>query len=347
MPRSVFFIPTASNILWTAEKLALDDTELEDVDNQDKYLKNVGGNLTWIALPIPDISTLTSAEDGFSIVYDHATTSFVMRDNRPAWNPEFDTNLRFWFDLSNVSTMTFNGPNSNLDSLTPVLSSGGNFDLIGVNSSSTPMVHSTVEDGKKALELTANDQGLHFPADLIGDGSSSFMLFFMVKDRVPATWDYLLNKDGADYQTELTVRSIHTNTTTGTLYVMTQGPHAPHPTNVSTPNYTVGVTYPYIYCFLYDDANDEVRQYLNGELVTTTTGVTSFTLNTTKTTLVCTHTIAGSGNQNLDGWLYNFAQTNNITDSNRQKWEGYLAHKYNLNTNILPGTHPFYNSAPK
>lgn len=346
MPRSVFYIPTGSNIVWAGQKTALDDAELDDVDNQDKYLKNVGGNLTWIALPIPDISTLTSAEDGFSIVYDHGTTSFVMRDQRPAWNPEFDTNLRFWFDLSNASTMTFNGPNSNLDTLQPVLSSGGNFDLTGVNNSTTAIQHSTVEDGKKALEFTAFDQGLQFPANLIGDGSASFMLFFMVKDSNMATWDYLLHKDQADFSTELTIRTIATNTGNGTITVRSQGPHHGGQFGEND-TAVVGLTYPYLFCFVYDKENQQCKHYINAVETSSVSSVTSFSLNTTKTTLLCTTGINANTNQTLDGFLYQVSMTNNITESNRQKWEGYFAHKYNINTNILPGAHPFYNSTPK
>lgn len=349
MPRSVFFIPTASNILWTAGKLALDDTELDDVNNQEKYLKNVGGNLTWVAFPIPDISTLTSAEDGYSIVYDHTTTSFIMRDLRPAWNPEFDTSVRFWFDLSNATTMSFNGTNNTLSSLVPVLSSGGNFNLTGVNTSATAIKHSLVEDGRKALEFTAYDQGLQFPANLIGDGSSSFMLFFMVKDSDFGTWDYLLSKDQYNVNTDLSVRTI--NVTLGgipNISIRTPGPHQPSGSGMGeNDTAVVGSTYPYLFCFVYDKENQQCKHYINGVETTSLSNVTSFNLDTTRTTVLCTTGVNANSNLTLDGFLYQVSMTNNITESNRQKWEWYLTHKYNIHQHMLPSAHPFYNTTPK
>ena len=336
MPRSVFFIPTASNILWSDKKLALDDTELEDVDNQDKYLKNVGGNLTWIALPIPDISTLTSAEDGFSIVYDHASTSFVMRDQRVPWDPTRDSQIRYWFDLSNESKMTFTGPSSGLDSLSATVTDGSNYNLTGVNSSPTPIQLADVEGGKKALQFNAYSQGLQFPGNLLGDGSTSFMLVMMVKDEDTATWDYYLTKSDGVTGDMLAIRGVQS----GGLDYRIEGKF----NTGSTTLQSFGLS---ILCVVYDSDANTLKLYNNGTEFYSGTSVDLSGLNTVKTTIVANTSSSGNTNQSFDGLLYQFAQSSNISDSNRQKFEGYFARLYGLQETLLPGAHPYFTNVPK
>lgn len=51
MPRSISFIPTSANIVYTAEQAAVGAIEVANSANFNKYLKNVDGTLTWISLP--------------------------------------------------------------------------------------------------------------------------------------------------------------------------------------------------------------------------------------------------------------------------------------------------------
>lgn len=54
---------------------------------------------------------------------------------------------------------------------------------------------------------------------------------------------------------------------------------------------------------------------------------------------------SNAGTQTFDGMIYEHAFVHAIDTSTREKFEGYLAHKWGLTAN-LPNTHPYKSSAP-
>jgi hypothetical protein len=106
MPRSISYVPTAANIVYAGTPQAmLASSELSNGANQNKFLKNVTGNLTWIALPLP--ATGNAADDGKQLVYDHATQSFVLRQILPLYDAKGDSQ-RLWLYEFSASTFVAN-----------------------------------------------------------------------------------------------------------------------------------------------------------------------------------------------------------------------------------------------
>ena len=68
---------TSANIVYTEPNQALGPDSITNASNYNKFAKNVGGNVNWVALPLPDVTTTPSTQDQYAVVFDFASQSFV------------------------------------------------------------------------------------------------------------------------------------------------------------------------------------------------------------------------------------------------------------------------------
>lgn len=337
MPRSIFYIPTSSNIPFVNAKEQLDDANIEDVANDGKFLKNVSGAVQWIALPIPDISTLTSAEDQFCIVYDHATTSFIMKDLRTVWTPLVDTQIKWWFDMGDASTMTFANPNSSLSQLRVAGGSSVYNSTSVFGGTTTPLILQPGINGTQALRFTNTmNHGIQLPIGSLNTADGSFMMCWVMKFTV---YEFI-NVIGTVNAGSLRLFIIPTTSFGGAITLQFQGWDSGVDTNYTT-NPTLFTEN--IYSMYFDQPNSKVRFYVNGTQWGSDITVTGYTDDATNAISIGSFSTSGDS---FDGLFYQLAFSNNATVENRQRYEGYFAHKYNL-LSLLPVDHPYKTAVPK
>jgi hypothetical protein len=121
--------PTSQNIVYTGSNTMLDPMQEAITANQNKFLKNISGNLSWASLPIPDVSTLTSAQDKFVLTFDYASQSYLLRYLAIPYQATTDAKCIYIFIPTNAST-TFSG--STLTKISNLSSTGTSKDCTDI-----------------------------------------------------------------------------------------------------------------------------------------------------------------------------------------------------------------------
>lgn len=106
MPRSVVFIPTTANIIYTPQQEAISINSLNTITNQGKYLRNIAGTLTYVNLPVPDVATVPSTQNNYVLAFDYANQTFKLVYVPIPYNLLADTNVRYSF-LPDSTNTTF------------------------------------------------------------------------------------------------------------------------------------------------------------------------------------------------------------------------------------------------
>lgn len=117
MSISRFQKATSTNIVYTGPNEALGPTAITNASNFNKFAKNDGGNVVWIALPLPDVNATTADQDQYAVVFDFASKSFVLRRIPIPYNLLIDTNVRYAFIPDSTSTTFTTGSLSQVRNL--------------------------------------------------------------------------------------------------------------------------------------------------------------------------------------------------------------------------------------
>ena len=58
---------TSANIVYTGPNQALGPDSITNASNYNKFAKNVGGNVNWVTLPLPDVTNFNNFYYRFTI----------------------------------------------------------------------------------------------------------------------------------------------------------------------------------------------------------------------------------------------------------------------------------------
>lgn len=108
---------TSMNIVYTGPNQALGPDSISNVTNYNKIAKNVNGNVNWVSLPFPDVTTTPSTQDQYAVVFDFASQSFVLRRIPIPYNLLTDTNVRYAFIPTTTSTTFTTGSLSQIQNV--------------------------------------------------------------------------------------------------------------------------------------------------------------------------------------------------------------------------------------
>lgn len=97
---------TSTNILFTGVNQAIGPDAISNTSNYNKFLKNNGGNASWVSLPLPDVTTVPSTQDQFAVVFDFASQSFILRKIPIPYNALIDSKV-IWCYIPATSNTTF------------------------------------------------------------------------------------------------------------------------------------------------------------------------------------------------------------------------------------------------
>lgn len=140
-----FRAPTSTNITFTGSNEAIGPNSIATIGNQNKFLKNVAGTCTWIALPLPDTASLTASDHNKQLVFDYPTMSFVLRNLLPLYDIKGDSQRLFYYEFS-ASTFTAG---------TSILEAGSKASF----NVSTLYGTMTLTDSNRAIQITNNSGG--------------------------------------------------------------------------------------------------------------------------------------------------------------------------------------------
>lgn len=329
-----FYAPSSGeNVSWgnTAYN-ALNLGEIENVSNNNKFIKNVSGNCQWVLVPIPDVSTLTASDNDKQLVYDHSTQSFILKQLLPLYDAKSDSQ-RLWLYEFSASTFTAG---------TSILEAGGK------NAFNVSTLYGTMAlgDSNRALQIN-NASGGGF---LIPNGKPS---------AYTSNWSvtYMLNSNLAGQPLNTNIQLVTGNNFINNyIYGLSNNANQSYvtfdndsglPSTYSSPfGPTIGVYLPQnaISIITYANIDGRFYYYLNGNKlidvafanVLSTVGNVSFSG-------------APSTNANqFAGLTYGICAMQDATIAKFQKVEGYFKHNSRFAglTINLAGTHPYSSAAP-
>lgn len=331
MPRSISYVPTAANIVYAGTpQAALESSVLSNVANQDKFLKNVTGNLTWIALPLPAVGN--ASDDGKQLVYDHATLSFVLRQILPLYDAKGDSQ-RLWLYEFSLSLFV---PN------TSIAEAGGK---TGFNIT-TMYGTTTLADSNRAISITnASGGGFLIPNGKPSAYTSNWAVTYMLKSNLAGqpintniqlvTGNNFINNYIYGLSNNVNQSYVHVDNDAGapSAYSSPYGPTI----DVYLPQNAISI-------ITYANIDGRFYYYLNGVKlidvafanVLSSIGNVSFSG-------------APSTNANqFAGLTYGICAIQDATISKIQKVEGYFKHNSRFTglTITLDGSHPYSTVAP-
>lgn len=336
---------TSSNIVYTGPNANIGPDAITTSSNFSKYLFNNAGTLQWNTLALPDPAIQTSDKDKFSLVYDFASKSFILRKAVILYDPLFDPYLKYYFTPNSTNT-TWTG--STLTSVKNRSMQGTTYD-IGTNSNTL-----ITNGGNFTLD---NNVGLKI-SPTIGAG------FFQCNNSfTPRTANHafvfgvkvdfnLPTKPQGPYPFYRTVPAfngtnnstlqclLNYNTTTNLASVSCDAT----PTQMNTTPESIPSNSYQIYSFI--NLNGVLYSYRNGVLLQQVTSQQNYT-HTNFVTLLQGN-IAGANSWNMYGTIYAIALMENITSiKDVQKIEGDI--KWSSTSGLgwtLDASHPYAFSTP-
>jgi len=250
------------------------------------------------------------------------------RPNLPEWIPSSLTNLLGWYDASDSSTITKN-PSNVVTGWSD--KSSNNNDLTPFND---PVTESSTQNSLNVIELDGDDyfQKTSFANPLSGD----LQVFIVCKpDVINSTTDGLIAQDAVDRDWQLD--SGNSSEFRGRLRVLNQ-------TTNTTGVGSTAITGFNVFCASFDWTND--KQYelrVNGSVLAgTSTPTYDNKIKSTADLLIFVNRLE---TQSPAGKIAEIVIYESPSDTERQKVEGHLAHKWGLESK-LPSSHPYKKVSP-
>lgn len=246
------------------------------------------------------------------------------RPNLPDWTPA-DISTQSWYDVSDNSTLTIT------DSIVEQIDdkSGNNLHL-AANSSSTKghTLISSDLNGLNTVSLDGDDRYNASSSYSIPDGNlQAFIVAY--PDIIDSANDSVLASAGVTPNWQFNAAS---NSEFKAQVNSQAGATTPSSIDFSG-NY-------HIFNAFFDWDNTVIKSYVDGSVVGSV--AYSLQLSTAQSLRVYTN----RGNSSMpSGKIAEIILCNDVTDSTREKIEGYLAHKWGLESN-LPGTHLYKTVSP-
>jgi hypothetical protein len=276
-----------------------------------------------------------------------------------AWEPTDLTGLQCWLDASDSSTITESGGSISLweDK------AGSNDADDAVNTSNVkittkrPTVATAAQNGLDAVNFNGSQWFDHNTArGMLKDRSCALMAVAMKYGSLNNFQFAWTNRSTAGSTPIVRFQLIHESTNLFSVYSLRlDGDTSTETVNTSAnPPYNTNW---HIHLAVLDWAADTLSYYIDGSLIGTDS-YASGGANTSNTDLPTTHnTWTAIGNTLRSGSLplssgsrigemiCGAKSSGSYATSDREKLEGYLAHKWGLESN-LPSTHPYKSSAP-
>jgi hypothetical protein len=251
----------------------------------------------------------------------------MIGSSKSVWgfDPRTISGCQLWLDAADQNVMTLSG-----STVTQWKDKSGNVKNT-TSYAGTPTVNASAINGRQAITLNGSSS---FTGSITGSGNTLTVCIVGIQGSGCATDGGLLcfGRPGvADWQ-DTGSFTIEEGQLSGSMFSTRAF--------VSTQRTTTGVNTPFIYILIFDGTY--ANTYTNGTFQSSTSSSGSFAYTEYKI-----GTRAGnSGDTFWTGFIgealvYNSA----LTTSERQQVEGYLAHKWGLQTSI-PSTHPFYSIRP-
>lgn len=275
----------------------------------------VGGSITGSN---PGTLSIVDNDNNAPTVYAGADKMITMSDALP-WTPA-DLGVARWYDANDASTITHSG-----GAVSQWNDKSGNSNhATQTNSALRPTTGSRTVNGKNIIEFpNTNSQCLNISAiDVIG---KEVWAVFMVDDYTTSTSQLLL---GAGGNVQIGVNS----STQNMRLWSASGPYSADTKSTTTIPQSTATVAGWL-------AHTTTKKFsINGSLQTTTDNYVSGAMSAQQ---------IGRGQYAVfDGSIGELIITNGtLSPDDRQKMEGYLAHKWGLQAN-LPGTHPYKDTAP-
>jgi hypothetical protein len=280
-----------------------------------------------------------------------------------AWAPTDLTSLQCWLDASDSSTITESGGSI---SLWEDKTTNGNDADDAVNTSNVkittqrPTVATAAQNGLDAVNFNGSQWFDHNTArGMLKDRSCALMAVAMKYGSLPNSFQFAwTNRSTAGSTPIVRFQMIHEQNKLFAVYSMRLDADTASEivnTNANPPYNTNW----HIHLAVLDWAADTLSYYIDGSLIGTDS-YPSGGANTSNTDLPTTHsTWTAIGNANRSGavnlplssgsrigeLICGAISSGSYATSDREKLEGYLAHKWGLESN-LPNSHPYRYSAP-
>lgn len=248
------------------------------------------------------------------------------RPNLPDWTPA-DISTQSWYDTSDSSTLTIT--NSIVEQIDD--KSGNSIDLIAASLSTNN--HTLVSSGLNGLDVVSLDGDDRYNPSAgnnisIPDGNLQVFVLTQV-DEVDSANDSIIAMAGGTINWQLQAKD-------GTAFkaqVNSQAGVTPASSTDFSGNY-------HIFNAFFDWGNTIIRSYVDGKVE----GSATYSDQLSSSLSLRVYTNRGN-NQMPVGKIAEIILCHDVTDSTREKIEGYLAHKWGLESN-LPGTHLYKTVSP-
>ena len=252
----------------------------------------------------------------------------IAGNTNAAWNPSSIT-TRLWVDMDDQSTFTSSGGH-----VTSIADKSGNNYNFSAKSGATITAVSSAQNGKNVLRFDGNSDAT--TSTSVGfTASARHKWFFTAKVTGSAKFDSLLIVQKGN-----TFRMIMQNLDSDGVFpadwnVITGNKMRSNPTNLINQWVLLSAEF--------DVPNQVSSAWLNGTAYNSNVAQTNLTATnfTNMTVKLCEN----SGSQIQDADWGELIMTEDVSQANSDKIEGYLAHKWGL-TADLPSSHPYKTQAP-
>jgi hypothetical protein len=274
---------------------------------------------------------LDENDDQKRIIYDYAVGSFILQQ-LPIWTPLNDTAPRFWIDCNDSSKYVVNGSNY-LDSITNKILSYPEHNVTTGDRRTNGNILATVNGYScfKMIKSSASYINVPLGVHTLDPTSFTYTVAFAIDSTQTNLFPVIFTvpyPDGEDIQ----------------LFIKTTSDEIVYIQNTLSKYMHYPLTMDIIHIISVSYDGTTTRIYINGQLIGT--------LNVSSSGIGVSAMLIGSADifgtwptYDLGGYILDFAMSDNHDHYTRQKYEGYLYHKYGKQQ-ALVSTHPYLNNPP-
>lgn len=330
MSMSYYVPPSTDSIVWATTHAPLDPDNWTSNQKKLVQVNNTGTGLQF-TLPFPLPVELGAPDDQKTLVYDHATTSFILKAPT-LWTIQYDSQKRFWFDFTDEITYTVDGSNY-LTSATNKVSEYPAHDVPNDNAYRDPngQLKTTFGEGTDSMAcikcIKNNNPFVEIPQAIPSADPAGFIYIGVIALDSTQTLDQPIIWSSPAPALEMK------------LFYHSAGELRYKQNGSSEYAYTVTLTpdTKYIVAVRYDGSN--ARVYLNGSLVISF-AVASTSVPASSIYLGSQDELGGYPSYNSIFYYFDYAFSMNSDYTTLSKLEGWLANKHSMQSS-LPLSHSY------